>query len=179
MCDVDCGSETVGLVKRVLAWRKEKVGEAGMLWATLQRGNEDLAGELRRLAIDGTGGDEGRYEDLTNVVLTIRSLIREMSEKAGVPIEPKVQTDLLDACSRVEGVIGGVVPGAGGYDAIALLVKDDEEVIQNLHSLLDTYKVDAQDGDGASIGKVRLLGVKQEMQGVKAEDSGLYSDWIG
>ena len=162
-------------MKRVLAWRKEKPEEAALLWATLQRGNEDLARELQRLAVEG---GEGGYENLKDVILTIRSLIREMSEKAGVPIEPKVQTNLLDACSRVPGVIGGVVPGAGGYDAIALLVRDDEEVIQNLHKLLDSYKVDAQDEDGASIGKVRLLGVKQEMQGVKVEDPGLYSEWI-
>lgn len=182
MCDVDCGSETVSLVKKVLAWRKEEPEEAALLWATLQKGNEDLARELQRLAlapapasrIDKSAG----YENLKNVIFTIRSLIREMSAKAGVPIEPKVQTDLLDACSKVQGVVGGVVPGAGGFDAIALLVQDDDAVVQELRKLLDTYKVDAQDGDGASIGNVRLLGVKQEMRGVVFEDPGIYSDWI-
>ena len=182
MCDVDCGSETVSLVKKVLAWRKEEPQEAALLWATLQKGNEDLARELQRLALapaPASGMEKSAgYENLKNVVLTIRSLIREMSAKAGVPIEPKVQTDLLDACSKVQGVVGGVVPGAGGFDAIALLVQDDDAVVQGLRTLLDTYKVDAQDGDGASIGNVRLLGVKQEMRGVVLEDPGIYSDWI-
>lgn len=182
MCDVDCGSETVSLVKKVLAWRKEEPEEAALLWATLQKGNEDLARELQRLALGPAPASEleksAGYENLKNVILTIRSLIREMSAKAGVPIEPKVQTDLLDACSKVQGVVGGVVPGAGGFDAIALLVQDDDAVVQKLRTLLDTYKVDAQDGGGASIGNVRLLGVKQEMRGVVLEDPGIYSDWI-
>lgn len=179
MCDVDCGSETVMLVKKVLKWREEKPEEAALLWATLQKGNDDLAGELQRLALTaGPEADSTDLENLKSVILTVRSLIREMSVKAGVPIEPKVQTDLLDACAKVEGVIGGVVPGAGGFDAIALLVRDKEEVVKRLRELLDGYRIDAQDGEGASIGNVRLLGVKQEMQGIKVEDSGIYSDWI-
>ena len=59
---------------------------------------------------------------------TNRALIREMTAKSKVPIEPPQQTKLLDACKEVEGVVGGVVPGAGGYDAIVLLVEDREEV---------------------------------------------------
>ncbi|KAL8790987.1 MAG: hypothetical protein Q9195_006132 [Heterodermia aff. obscurata] len=139
MCDVDCGSETVGLVKQVLAWRAASKDEATLLWATLQRANEDLARELR----DGGGG----REELGNILLTIRSLIRDMSAQAKVPIEPRVQTELLDACAR---------------------------------KLFDGYQAEAQDSssDGASIGKVRLLGVKQEMEGVKAEEVGIYGDWI-
>ena len=50
--------------------------------------------------------------------------MREMGKLAGVPIEPPEQTALLDTCVSVAGVIGGGVPGAGGYDAIWLLVCD-------------------------------------------------------
>ena len=176
MCDVDCGSETVGLAKRVLAWRKENEEEAALLWATLQKGNEELAQELHRLAIAHAEASDD-YENLRAVILTIRSLIRKMSAKAGVPIEPKVQTELLDACSQLAGVIGGVVPGAGGFDAIALLVKDDEEVVQKLEGFLGRYKVTAP-SSGASTGRVRLLGVKQEIQGARVEDLEQYSAWI-
>ncbi|KAI0344840.1 Phosphomevalonate kinase [Trametopsis cervina] len=52
----------------------------------------------------------------------IREKMREMGTLAGVPIEPPEQTELLDACVGVAGVIGGGVPGAGGYDAIWVLV---------------------------------------------------------
>lgn len=177
MCDVDCGSETVGMVKKVLGWRKDNGDEAALLWRTLQKANEELAQELQQLALTRANGDSD-YENLRTVILTIRSLIREMSTRAGVPIEPRVQTDLLDACSRLSGVIGGMVPGAGGYDAIALLIKDEEEVVQNVRRFLDHYKADAASGEGDSIGKVRLLGVKQEMQGAHLEDIGLYSSWL-
>ncbi|KAI8969562.1 Phosphomevalonate kinase [Trametes punicea] len=54
----------------------------------------------------------------------IRENMRRMGELADVPIEPPEQTALLDACISVAGVIGGGVPGAGGYDAIWLLVCD-------------------------------------------------------
>lgn len=174
MCDVDCGSETVGLVKQVLAWRKANPEEATLLWNTLQTGNEELAQELQRLALESRGPDRN-YENLRTVILTIRSLIREMSAKAGVPIEPKVQTDLLDACSRLPGVIGGVVPGAGGFDAIALLVEDNEATVGRVWEFLNVYQGAASE---ASVGRVRLLGVKQEMQGVRIEDVGPYSAWI-
>ncbi|KAI0081220.1 Phosphomevalonate kinase [Panus rudis PR-1116 ss-1] len=58
----------------------------------------------------------------------IRAHMRRMGSLSGVPIEPPEQTQLLDACISVAGVIGGGVPGAGGYDAIWLLVFDPAEV---------------------------------------------------
>ncbi|KAI0633269.1 Phosphomevalonate kinase [Trametes polyzona] len=59
-----------------------------------------------------------------NLTEGIRDNMRSMGERAEVPIEPPEQTALLDACISVAGVIGGGVPGAGGYDAIWLLVCD-------------------------------------------------------
>ena len=49
MCDVDCGSETPGMVKKVLAWRKENYDESERIWKGLQKRNEELAAELVRL----------------------------------------------------------------------------------------------------------------------------------
>lgn len=59
--------------------------------------------------------------------------MREMGTLAGVPIEPEEQTKLLDACVSQAGVIGGGVPGAGGYDAIWLLVCDPEDCTPDQH----------------------------------------------
>jgi len=50
--------------------------------------------------------------------------MKEMGTLSGVPIEPDEQTRLLDVCVSLAGVIGGGVPGAGGYDAVWLLVCD-------------------------------------------------------
>ena len=168
MCDVDCGSETVGMVKKVLNWRKERPEEATPLWTDLQRANENLGQQLRSTASTSTSSG---LLNLRDIILTIRSLIRQMSVKAGVPIEPPVVTTLIDACCDLPGVIGGVVPGAGGYDAVALLVEDKEKVLSGLNEFLAKYRSEANEDDGGGIGKVRLLGVKQEHEGVKIEDA--------
>ena len=177
MCDVDCGSETPSMVKKVFAWRTENANEAALLWATLQRGNEDLIAELTRLA-ESRSLDEPDYDNLREIIMTIRSLIREMSTKADVPIEPRVQTQLLDACSAIPGVIGGVVPGAGGFDAIALLVEDEEEVVERLQKFVENHGVQSSEAGGPRIGKIRLLGVKQEKDGAKVEAQDVYQDWL-
>ena len=177
MCDVDCGSETVGMVKKVLSWRKSYPEESTLLWETLQRGNEDLAAQLQQLSSTSASTPED-YENIRTVILTIRSLIREMSSKSGVPIEPLVQTKLIDACCELPGVIGGVVPGAGGFDAMALLVEDRDDVVDALRKFVESYQVGVDDGGGVSIGKVRLLGVKQEDQGLRREDSRHYQTWL-
>lgn len=71
----------------------------------------------------------GRDADVHQVVATtlletrhaftnVRSLLRQMGDAAGVPIEPPLQTALLDATMKMEGVLIAGVPGAGGYDAV-------------------------------------------------------------
>jgi phosphomevalonate kinase len=172
MCDVDCGSETPGMVKQVLKWRQDNQEKADEIWGKLQQGNEALAAELTRLAT--TESEE--YDELRDMITQNRALIRQMSTASGVPIEPPQQTKLLDYCSTLEGVVGGVVPGAGGYDAIVLFVEDKEETIDGLKEALKTYKVDDQ-ADGVKIGKVGVIGVREEMQGVRTEDLALYEGW--
>ncbi|KAF2869733.1 ribosomal protein S5 domain 2-type protein [Massariosphaeria phaeospora] len=180
MCDVDCGSETPGMVKQVLKWREENSEEANKIWAELQVGNDALAAELTRLATEGTASGDGKYAKLRELFQGNRQLIRQMSAASGVPIEPPQQTALLDACSNVPGVIGGVVPGAGGYDAIVVLLEDNDEVITDLKKLLDGWKVEGETGDddGVQIGKVGIIGVREEMVGVKREDPEAYKQWV-
>lgn len=162
MCDVDCGSETVGMVKKVLGWRKQDPSGAKVLWDQLQQENEGLAKGL-------LSGDPRK---LSESFFKIRAHIRDMGERSGVPIEPPEQTALLDAVTdSVKGVYGGVVPGAGGYDAVVLLVKDDEETLSQLHSFLKEWS----SFKGSS---VKLLGAKGEMEGIKKEDEEMYRVWI-
>ena len=173
MCDVDCGSQTPGMVKKVLAWRKENADEAHALWSRLHSCNEELASTLKGIE----GGRLNDYGALSSCIGRIRSHIREMSRLSGVPIEPPAQTSLLDACSNVPGVIGGVVPGAGGYDAIVLLIKDDEKVVDDLEKLLAGWKGKKDEVEGVTIGKVSVLGVREEMEGVRLENVDNYEEW--
>lgn len=163
------------MVKKVLAWRASSTQEADGIWSALQIGNENLAAELTRLA-EGQTSTEEDYHALREIILKNRQLIRQMGEKSGVPIEPPQQTKLLDFCSKIKGVVGGVVPGAGGFDAIVLLVEDKEEVMTSLNTALEQYQ-DKAAMEGMQIGKVGVIGVREEMVGVRMEELSLYSDW--
>lgn len=169
MCDVNCGSQTPGMVKRVLAWRNEHPDEANLIWTELQNANTGLAKELKSLA-EAPHADLTSYITLQHCFTRIRKGIKIMSERTGVPIEPPAQTELIDACQALPGVIGGVVPGAGGYDAITLLIEDNDSTVTALQKLLDAYDFK---GDGISEnsgGKVSMLGVREEMEGVRLEN---------
>lgn len=180
MCDVDCGSETPGMVKKVLKWREENKEFADEIWGKLQEGNEAVAAELTRLAGDGGANDEGadKYAKLREIINKNRELIQAMTRASGVPIEPSQQTILLDECTAIEGVVGGVVPGAGGYDAVVLIIEDRDDVLVSLKNMLDIWKSVANEEGDVKIGKVGILGVREDMVGVKREDPALYAEWI-
>lgn len=161
MCDVDCGSQTPGMVKKVLAWKGADPKRAGTLWEALQQRNEDLARSLR----------DGVVDELPGNLTSARKLIREMGQLSDVPIEPSSQTELLDAVSGVAGVYGGVVPGAGGFDALVLLVKDDEETVEGVEAFLGKWSEEKQSN-------VKLLPVKGEMEGVRSESLDVYEGWL-
>ncbi|KAI7787361.1 phosphomevalonate kinase [Diaporthe eres] len=161
MVDVECGSQTVGMVKAVNAWRATDPEGSKALWDELQGRNEALA---RVLA-------DGRVDDLPAALAANRELVRAMGSRSDVPIEPESQTELIDALSAVEGVYGGVVPGAGGFDAVSLLVKDDEETVARLERFLEEWSAKKDS-------KVKLLGVKGELEGVRVEKLREFDGWL-
>lgn len=162
MCDVDCGSQTVGMVKAVNAWRARDPAGAKQLWAELQRRNGVLAGVLAT----------GQLAQLPAALAASRELVRKMGAESGVPIEPESQTELIDALTNeVDGVYGGVVPGAGGFDAVALLLKDDEDTAKRV----DAFLAEWSQKKGA---KVKLLGVRGELEGVRSEKLSEFNGWL-
>jgi len=172
MCDVDCGSETVGMVKKLSEWRNQNSDVADRSWGQLQAAQEELAACLSEKK-----PEKSVVNDLAESFKKLRSNLQSMTEQSGVPVEPIEQTKLLDALTDgVEGVIGGVVPGAGGYDAITLLIRDDEETMRGIKTVLEKWSAE----NGGS--NVKLLGVKGEMEGVRSEDVDTgslgYGDWI-
>lgn len=173
MCDVKGGSQTPGMVKTVLAWRKENSRSAEALWQNLQSANTMLSQELGSATEANPEGNQRLKQCLDK----IRSLIREMSAASGVPIEPPAQTKLIDACSELPGVIGGVVPGAGGFDAVAFLIEDRQDVVDALNQVLRTWKF-GHDDQTASAGRVSMLGVREEQEGIRLESEGQYRKWM-
>lgn len=162
MVDVECGSQTIGMVKAVNAWRASDPAGSKALWDELQGRNETLAAVLA----------EGKVDELPGALAASRELVRAMGAKSGVPIEPESQTELIDALSELEGVYGGVVPGAGGFDAVAILVKDDGETVARVERFLEEWSSKKKDS------KVKLLGVKGELEGVRVEKLREFDGWL-
>ncbi|KAJ2849840.1 phosphomevalonate kinase [Coemansia brasiliensis] len=155
LADVDAGSNTPSMVKKVLQWQKANLEQAVALWASLDDANNNIGRIWSELAA-AHARDNAEYNNaidwcaqrpssewtkepnmlssptcallagLAAGILRVRQLQRELGERAQVPIEPPKQTRLLDACMAVPGVCMAAVPGAGGYDAIFCMVLSPE-----------------------------------------------------
>lgn len=66
--------------------------------------------------------------------------------------------------------------GCRGYDALALIIEDKEEVAGRLTSLLETYH--GGEDDNVVTKSLRLLKVKQDMEGIRSEALNTYHGWI-
>ncbi|WFD30567.1 phosphomevalonate kinase [Malassezia sp. CBS 17886] len=160
LADVDAGSNTRTLVGRVSDWVRAKPEWAAQLYAVVAASNQALGDSLlalhvayakdavayaRVLAALGTvpftQWDSYRKEapsatadalvDARNALRSIRAGMRELGTRAAAPVEPPEMTRLLDASIRsADGVLGGGVPGAGGYDALFLLFLDPRSLEQ-------------------------------------------------
>ncbi|SNX84165.1 related to ERG8 - phosphomevalonate kinase [Melanopsichium pennsylvanicum] len=60
--------------------------------------------------------------DVRNSLRSIRAGMRELGQRAGVPIEPPEIGSLIKKISeQIPGVVGGSIPGAGGFDAFYII----------------------------------------------------------
>lgn len=89
---------------------------------------------------------------LRNGLRSLRAGMRELGKKADAPIEPNEMGNLiLRTVDAVPGIIGGAVPGAGGYDALYLLYiapKGPDVTREAIHKFWAGWKGD----DGLSVG---------------------------
>ncbi|ODQ47323.1 hypothetical protein PICMEDRAFT_15291 [Pichia membranifaciens NRRL Y-2026] len=188
MGDVIGGSETPKLVTKVQNWRKEKPEYSYKVWTELNSSNMRLVEALRKMdKLSET--DKVRYSYLLNelaknsdediasspdlaelnqigcAIKDIRKYLKIMTEETGAEIEPFEQTELLNAATNIKGVLGGVVPGAGGYDAICLLVSSEKlpQIFQDTSS-------------NPSFGHVRWMNLAEQRDGLIEES---YSNFAG
>lgn len=200
MGDVDCGSATPSMVKKVLTWRSSNPELANRRWDEIHELNKGLVGcfdrlhelweekgeewyttNMRRYVFSSTNKDTMPEHDMEDVlsqlraqIYGIRQKIREMGQFAGVEIEPDAQTKLLDAVQQtIVGVLGGVVPGAGGYDAAAFITADYPETQTGLKALLSEMEFKVEGG-----GKITVLGTREEHNGVQKEDVEQYEKYL-
>ncbi len=151
--DVDGGSETPSMVRKVLSWKATDIVSSS-IWQSLADTNSGIVktlesllsaeeqypeafatactsiaqGKLKWGRSESIESAEGNFSGEYVVVgllfrlraqfKSARQLLKEMGDKAGVPIEPESQTKLADATMALPGVLCCGVPGAGGEDAI-------------------------------------------------------------
>jgi phosphomevalonate kinase len=161
MVDVDCGTQTVGMVKKVHDWRDAHPHDAAGVYGSLQACVERLAEVLRG----------GKTDEIGGAMRPVRELMRRMGQDSGAPIEPESQTAMLDALEKVAGVYGTVVPGAGGYDAAAVVMRDNKETEQKVKEFLEGWSKE----HGI---RVSLMAVRGETEGVRKEDVNQFRSWL-
>lgn len=142
MGDVSSGSETTKLVAKVKEWFNNNTPRSEEIYDAINEGNLrfiDGINELSKLLEQSPdkyeamiqslekGGDPKSYECFKNImdaVDQIRENFRIITLESGADIEPPVQSKLIDDSLKLRGVLTGVVPGAGGYDAISLIATE-------------------------------------------------------
>lgn len=183
ICDVEGGSQTVGMVRSMNTWRKARPTEARELWSKLDEQNTRLIHLMGKNSMPNASQDSSHSASISSVeavelshtITAIRTLLRAMGESAGIPIEPPLQTRLLDACCELDGVLGGVVPGAGGFDALVFILRDNIDVMSALKSVL--LKLSK---DGVVQQQISVLEVDGSYEGLRLEspDRAEYMRWF-
>ncbi|OEU13939.1 Phosphomevalonate kinase, partial [Fragilariopsis cylindrus CCMP1102] len=137
LADVRGGSESPSMARTVLKWKAEERNKNNENnnneiphWTTLSKLNPKIVE-----SIPSEWSSDSPLTSLRNDFLQIRNELRLMGEVAGVPIEPPPQQELCDATSKLPGVITALVPGAGGYDAVACLYIDRPSVVESIGEL--------------------------------------------
>ncbi|WFD34546.1 phosphomevalonate kinase [Malassezia cuniculi] len=170
LADVDAGSNTRTLVGSVSTWRKEKPEWAAQLYRVIGAANQSLADGLLSLhvayandpatyaavhaalaSMHSAKWDAYRDEnpshacsafiDVRNSIRSVRAGMRELGVQSGAPVEPPEMTELVSASvDAAPGILGGGVPGAGGYDAMYILWLPEHPTVQSPpQGLLDLW----------------------------------------
>lgn len=172
MGDVKSGSETPKLVSKVLAWSKANP-QSELVFSELNHANESLMRELVALRekfkadpdtyMLSMSQSDSLFEPLSRALQSIRKGLQRLTSQSGADIEPLEQTCLLDSCSRLPGCLGGVVPGAGGYDAVCIFVKADQ---------VDALKKES--ASSMAFDGVTWLDLSEEVEGLLEEPGANY-----
>lgn len=146
LADIAAGSETPGMINKVLGWRSAKKVEADNLWGEIDASNAkiwELFGKLAQIAkeqpeaykrdlssaaasplssLQPSSPTLAALHEIFSTTSSLRANLRLMSTLTTAPIEPPPQTELLDTTLACPGAVCAAVPGAGGMDAIFAVV---------------------------------------------------------
>ncbi len=111
-CGGQGSSRTPVLVRQMKNWREKE--ESKGLWEEYSENNESL---VRALC-------EGRVNELKNLFEVKLEIMHTISECSGSQIVPDALYKVMKATNDLEGVVGCIVAGAGGFDSFYCLYDD-------------------------------------------------------
>lgn len=166
LADVDAGSNTRTMVGQVSLWRAQNPACAQQLYAVLSAANQSVSDGLLQLhllhAQDPSAYTEAvsalacvpsadwdtldsshasptidAFVVVRNAMRSVRAGMRELGTRSGAAVEPPEMTRLLDATlAGAPGLLGGGVPGAGGYDALFILFLSPDALTSSARAMV-------------------------------------------
>ncbi len=127
-------TSTISSVKAWKKWKAEKPDEFVKLMEEQNR--------VENIAIKALLNRD--YEEVRKYTHKAREVHRTMQEEIKKvveefdPIEPEPLKEIIDEVEKIEGIIAGRCPGAGGWDSIAFLTKPDANI--DINEILDIGK---------------------------------------
>jgi phosphomevalonate kinase len=164
LADVSGGSESPSMARTVLKW-KNSATEIDNPWVRLQTINQRIVDlfqsvtasdcidlrERKRLSMQTLNQCVLSKEDADSVssrILALKTAFAEarqhlncMGQLAGVPIEPTEQGLLIDATMNIPGVVAALVPGAGGFDAMACIYINESSTRDEIAKLWSEWNL--------------------------------------
>lgn len=119
------GFDTKVAVKKVLTYL-EKENEEKEKFLSKSKKNVLKIFELIKLDL----GNSEIINSLQTINKDYRKIMKHLGEKCEVEIEPTFATELLNFLSKFENVLYAIVPGAGGFDSIFCLLKNNKEAFE-------------------------------------------------
>lgn len=187
--DVNCGSNTLVLVSDFFNWKKNNELACDQILSELNDAKNDFVDKIEKLSkfydefpnrylnymkifknnnmvhkdqnnsLKNESQDLKIFYDFRLSILKIRDILYKMTQKIKIDIMPLKQKKLLDYCSVFTGCFGGVVPGAGGNDAVCLLLSSD-----SIEDFINTFDTNNTDND------VTWIRVNEDNDGLRQED---------
>jgi len=143
---IEIGSDTRIFVKKVLEYANKKKKNKlydDELFTQLNELNENII----NIILNDFNKDKD-YILLKENCIKYRSILRKISEESKVDIEPKILTPLLDDLINLNDIIYAICPGAGGYDSIIIMAKENtniSDLIIKINDLIEKFNQENKD----------------------------------
>ena len=143
---IEIGSDTRIFVKKVLEYANKKKKNKlydDELFTQLNELNENII----NIILKDFNKDKD-YILLKENCIKYRSILRKISEESKVDIEPNILTPLLDDLINLNDIIYAICPGAGGYDSIIIMAKENtniSDLTKKINDLIEKFNQENKD----------------------------------